>query len=143
MENILSIMRNINYLLRKYRSKQPEECWSKEANLKLKNMNKLNEQLEVFDKVNNEYFRLVGTQQDRAIYLIKHLNFNNICPYCNNEQMICLICYYVKCEYIRNYERRRCQRAFDDLNVQDNLIDKFMVYLARLTVNEVVIGLGD
>ena len=127
----------IRYLLDKYSVRQPGEKWSKDANRKYYNMRDLNEQIRLFELINSEYFRLVGSQVDRAIYLIKMLNFNKICPRCTNEQMIVLICYYVKCEYIREYQRIRCQRAFDDFGVKDNLIDKFMVYLAQINVKEV------
>lgn len=126
----------ISYLLHKYSSKQPNEKWSKESNKKYRNMKLLEEQIHTFESINGEYFRLVGTQVDRAIYLIKRLNFNEVCPRCSNEQMIVLICYYVKCEYIPNYERRRCKRAFEDYNVPSNLLDKFMVYLARVNVEK-------
>ena len=88
----------------------------------------------MFDGINSEHWRLKGSQKERAIYLIKLLNFNDICPRCTNEQMIVLICFYVKCEYIPNYERRRCERAFKDFKVKDNLLDKFMVYLASLNI---------
>lgn len=126
----------IKYLLEKYKTKQPSEKWSKEANLKYYNLKELEEKLRLFELINSNYFRLVGSQEDRVIHLIKVLNFNKICPRCSNEQMICLICYYVKCEYIPNYERRRCQRAFDDFGVNENLLDKFMVYLARFNFEE-------
>ena len=112
----------IKYLLDKYSTKQPNEKWSKEANHKYRNYKLLEEQLRLFEIINSNYFRLVGSQQDRAIHLIKLLNFNKICPRCSNEQMICLICYYVKCEYIPNYERRRCQRAYNNsLNGYDTM----------------------
>ena len=125
----------ISYLLYKYSSKQPNEKWSKESNKKYRNMKLLQEQIYIFESINNEYFRLVGSQIDRAIFLIKMLNFNKICPRCTNEQMIVLICFYVKCEYIRDYKRRRCDRAFEDFNVTDNLLDKFLVYLASLNLD--------
>ena len=133
----------ISYLLYKYSSKQPNAQWSKESNKKYRNMKLLEEQIRIFEWINSEYFRLVGSQVDRAIFLIKMLNFNKVCPRCTNEQMICLICYYVKCEYISNYERRRCQRAFDDFGVNENLIDKFMVYLARYQFNRYESSLRD
>lgn len=126
----------IQYLLYKYSQKQPNEKWKKESNQKYRNFKILEEQLRLFDIINSNYFRLRGSQKERAIHLIKTLNFNNICPRCNNEQMICLICYYVKCEYIPNYERRRCQRAFDEFKVTENLLDKFMVFLARCNLDK-------
>lgn len=132
----------IEYLLNKYSQRHPMEKWSKDAEVKYMNFRRLNEQIRLFELINSEYFRLVGTQKDRAIFLIKLLDFNDICPKCTNEQMIVLICYYVKCEYIRDYKRRRCQRAFDDFGVSSNLLDKFMVYLANMNIKDLVCGFG-
>ena len=127
----------ISYLLEKYSTKQPGEKWSNDADLKYLNLKIMKQKLLLFDTINSSYFRLMGTQKERAIFLIKKLNFNKVCPRCNDEQIIVLICFYVKCEYIPNYERRRCKRAFEDYKVSSNLVDKFMVYLARLGVDEV------
>lgn len=126
----------IERLLARYSQRHPLERWSKDTEKKYMNFRRLEEQIRLFDLINSEYFRLIGGQRDRAIYLIKLLNFNAICPRCTNEQMIVLICYYVKCEYISNYERRRCERAFKDFDVKDNLLDKFMVYLANMNIIE-------
>lgn len=126
---------NIEYLLKKYSTKQPLERWSPQAEQREVNMRILKQKIYLFDGINSEYFGLIGSQKDRAIYLIKRLNFNKICPRCSDEQMIVLICFYIKCEYVPNYERRRCKRAFNDYNVSSNLLDKFMVYLARLGVD--------
>lgn len=125
----------ISYLLYKYSKKQPNEKWSKEADIKYQNLKIMKQKLLTFDAINSAYFGLIGSQKERAIFLIKKLNFNKICPRCNDEQIIVLICFYVKCEYIPNYERRRCKRAFEDYKVSSNLVDKFMVYLARLGVD--------
>ena len=126
-------MRNdIEFLLKKYSKKQPAERWSPESELKDLNLRILKQRIQLFEALNSEYFRLKDGQKDRVVYLIRKLNFNKVCPRCNEEQIIILICFYVKCEYIPNYERRRCNRAFVDYNITDNLVDKFMVYLARL-----------
>lgn len=130
------MLNDISYLLKKYSTKQPGEKWREDSNKKYRNFRLLQEQIRLFELINSNYFRLVGTQQERAIQLIKKLNFNKICPRCTNEQMIVLICYYVKCEYIKDYKRRRCQRAFDDFEVSSNLLDKFMVYLANININK-------
>lgn len=134
---------DIGYLLKKYSTKQPLERWSPKSEQQEVNMRILKQKIYIFDGINSEYFGLVKTQKDRALYLIKRLNFNKICPRCSDEQMIVLICFYVKCEYVPNYERRRCQRAFKDYNVSSNLIDKFMVYLARLGVEAVFPKISD
>lgn len=129
----------IQYLLHKYSTKQPNERWSKESDLKYRNLKIMKQKVLTFEIINSSYFGLTGSQKDRAIFLIKRLNFNKICPRCTDEQIIVLICYYVRCEYIPNYERRRCKRAFEDFNVSSNLLDKFMVHLARLGVEEALL----
>lgn len=129
---------NIEYLLKKYSTKQPGERWSPKSEMHDLNMRILKQKIYLFEGINSEYFHLIGSQKERVIYLIRKLNFNKICPRCSEEQLIVLICFYVKCEYIPNYERRRCKRAFADYGVTDNLVDKFMVYLARLGVEKVL-----
>lgn len=128
----------IQLLLNKYSTKQPQEVWSKDATRKHKKLMNLNEKLLLFDGINTEYFNLVGTQKDRAIYLIKLIDFKKVCGQCSREQIIVLICYFVKCEYIKGYGRNYCRRVFKTYNISDNLIDKFMVYLARLGVDKVI-----
>lgn len=127
-------MRDIVYLLNKYSTKQPGEKWSNESDIKWQNIKIMKHKILLLDTINSSYFRLRGGQKERVIYLMKRLNFNKVCPRCSDEQVIVLICFYVKCEYIPNYERRRCKKAFDDYNISSNLVDKFMVYLARLGV---------
>lgn len=126
----------INYLLKKYSTKQPQEKWRKESSIKYMNQLRFNEKIGVFDGINTEFFNLQNSQKERVIYLIKHLDFKKICGRCSNEQIIVLICFYVKCEYIKDYDRNYCRKVFKEYNITDNLIDKFMVYLARLGVNK-------
>lgn len=96
---------------------------------------RLKEKTELFDGINTEYFHLRGSQRERCVYLIKHLNFNDVCRRCSNEQIIVLICYFVKCEYVKGYGRKYCRRVFKEYNIEDTLIDRFMVYLANIGVN--------
>lgn len=133
-------MRDIVYLLNKYSTKQPGEKWSKESDIKWQNIKIMKQKILLFDTINSSYFRLSGSQKERVIYLMKRLNFNKVCPRCSDEQVIVLICFYVKCEYIPNYERRRCKKAFEDYNISSNLVDKFMVYLARLGVERALLS---
>lgn len=126
----------INYLLNKYSTKQPQEKWRKESSIKYMNQLRFNDKLGIFDGINTEFFNLQSSQKERVIYLIKHLDFKKICGRCSNEQIIVLICFYVKCEYIKDYDRNYCRKVFREYGITDNLIDKFMVYLARLGVNK-------
>lgn len=114
---------------------QPQEKWSTKSETQYKKLMRLKEKIEIFDGINTEYFNLKGSQRERAIYLIKHLDFKKICGQCSNEQIIVLICYFIKCEYVASYGRHKCRRVFNEYNISDNLIDKFMVYLAHCGIN--------
>lgn len=137
LESMKIIMwRDINYLLKKYSTKQPGEIWSPHSANQNYKLVKMKQKLKLFDGINAQYFHLVGSQKERAKYLIKRLEFKKICGRCSEEQIIVLICFYVKCEYIKDYDRNYCRKVFKEYNITDNLIDRFMVYLARLGVNE-------
>lgn len=131
----MSGYREIVYLLRKYSTKQPQEKWSTRSETQYKKLMRLKEKIEIFDGINTEYYNLKGSQRERAIYLIKHLEFKKICGQCSNEQIIVLICYFIKCEYVKGYGRNKCRRVFNEYNISDNLIDKFMVHLAHCGIN--------
>ena len=125
----------IQYLLHKYSTKQPQERWSPKSEIQYMKLLRLNEKIKLFDGINSEFFNLTGSQRERAIYLIKKLDFKKICGQCSNEQIIVLICYFVKCEYFVGYSRKYCRKVFREYGISDNLIDKFMVHLAQIGVN--------
>lgn len=128
-----------NKLLYKYSKKQKGERWSLNSELRNQRLRHMKRKMHLFDIINTTYFKLEGTQKDRARYLIKKLNFNDICPRCSDKQIITMICYFVKCEYIPNYERRRCKRAFNDLDISSNKLDKFLVYLAKYGIQNTIL----
>lgn len=129
----------IERLLDKYSTKQPEERWSSRTERRKDKIIETTRKVELFEGINNEYFRLKGTQVDRVKYLIKKLNFNDICPRCKSEQMIVMICYFVKCEYDKRYGRDYCRKAFKEYNISDYLIDRFMLFLARYGINNTIL----
>lgn len=123
-------MRDIDYLLKKYSTKQKGEFWGLEAERKAERLKHLKRKIRLFDGINSEYFNLRGGQKDRAKYLIKKLNFNEMCPRCSDEQIIVMICYVVKCEYVRDYKREWCKTVFNEYNINPNRLDRFLVQLA-------------
>ena len=129
----------ITDLLKKYSSKQPSERWSPRTNIRYDKLLKLNDKLRLFDGINSEYFQLKGSQKDRAKYLIKQINFNEVCGRCSSEQIIVLICYFVKCEYDKYYTRKNCKKVFTDYNISSNLLDRFMLFLARYGINNTIL----
>lgn len=129
----------INDLLDKYSTKQPQERWSSETDKRKQKIVALNNNLRLFGGINSEYFRLTGTQVNRAEYLIKKINFKKVCGRCSSEQIIVLICFFVKREYDKYYTRKNCIRVFRDYNISDNLIDQFMMFMARYGINNTIL----
>lgn len=122
---------NITMLLKKYSKKQKGEKWSSEIDKNYDKIRGLNDKLRLFDGINGEYFRIRGTKKERVRYLLKEINFNEVCPRCDSEQIIIIICYYVNCEYNAYYNRDNCRQVFKDYDISNNLIDRFMLYMAR------------
>lgn len=129
----------ISNLLEKYSTKQPSERWTPKTEKKKDRIIEYNNKLRLFDGINSEYFRLIGSQKERVKYLIKQLNFNEVCGRCSSEQIIVLICYYVKCEYDKYYTRKNCIKVFKDYEITDNLVDRFMLFLARYGINNTIL----
>jgi len=127
---------DITNLLNKYSSKQPGERWSPTTEKRKNKIVERNRKLRLFDAINSEYWQLKGTQIDRAKYLIKQLNFNDICPRCSSEQIIVMICYFVKCEYNPRYSSNWCKRVFEEYNISNFLIERFLIYLVEYEINQ-------
>ena len=130
---------DINRLLNKYSEKQANEIWSSKTNKRYDKIKSFNEKSRLFDGINGTYFHLKGTKKSRALYLIKNLNFHEICARCPSEQIIVLICYFVNCEYDKRYRREYCRKVFKEYNISSNLVDRFMLFLARYGINNTIL----
>ena len=126
----------ISSLLKKYSTKQAGERWTPRTENRRIKIVELNKKFRLFDGINSEYWQLKGSQIDRAKYLIKELNFNDFCPRCSSEQIIVLICYYVKCEYNHRYSSEWCKRVFDEYNITPFLVERFLIYLIEYEINK-------
>jgi len=129
----------IERLLNKYSTKQPGEIWSPRTEKRKDKIIEIQRRMRLFDGINSEYFRLKGSQKKRVEYFIKELNFNEICPRCESEQIIVMICYFVNCEYNKRYRREYCRKVFKDYKVTSNLLDRFMLFLARYGINNTIL----
>lgn len=129
----------ITRLLNKYSTKQPGEIWSQRSEKRKDKIIKITRKIELFEGINSEYYRLKGSQKDRAKYLIRKLNFNEINPKCTSEQIIIMICYFVNREYNIHYKRKNCRRVFKDYKITDDMLDGFMMYLARYGINNTIL----
>lgn len=126
----------INKLLNTYNKKHKGEIWSESSESKNQKMINIKAKIRLFEGINGEYFKLIGSQKQRAIFLIKKFNFNKICPICSDEQIIVMICYFVKCEYIPRYRREWCKTVFNDYKISTHLLDRFLLYLANYNIKE-------
>lgn len=125
----------ISRLIDKYSKKVDGERWTPETNVRYDKLVKLNDKLRLFEGINSEYFRLIGSQKERAEYLIKQINFNEVCGRCSSEQIIVMICYFVKYEYNKRYRRNYCRKAFKDYEVTTDMLDGFLLFLVEYTIN--------
>ena len=131
--------KEITNLLSKYSVKQPSERWSRKTNIRYDKILKLHDKLRLFDGINSEYFQLKGGQIDRAKYLIKNINFNEVCGRCSSEQIIVMICYFVKYEYNKRYRRNYCRKAFKEYGITTEMLDGFLLFLVEYSINNDVL----
>ena len=126
--------RTVDYLLRKYQTKDVNEIWTTEHELEYKR-NQINKQrLYILDRMVNERitksrgtFSMPRAQKDRARYLIKHLDF--YLGRTTEEQYIAMILVYVKLE--RNNKRtiNDYYQILDEYGIKMSTFVRFLIKL--------------
>ena len=126
--------RTVDYLLRKYETKDVNEIWTTEHELEYKR-NQINKQrLYLLDRMVNERitksrgtFSMPRAQKDRARYLIKHLDF--YLGRTTEEQYIAMILVYVKLE--RNNKRtiNDYYQILDEYGIKMSTFVRFLIKL--------------
>ena len=126
--------RTVDYLLRKYETKDVNEIWTTEHELEYKR-NQINKQrLYLLDRMVNERitksrgtFSMPRAQKDRARYLIKHLDF--YLGRTTEEQYIAMILIYVKLE--RNNKRtiNDYYHILDEYGIKMSTFVRFLIKL--------------
>ena len=126
--------RTVDYLLRKYETKDVNEIWTTEHELEYKR-NQINKQrLYLLDRMVNERitksrgtFSMPKAQKDRARYLIKHLDF--YLGRTTEEQYIAMILIYVKLE--RNNKRtiNDYYQILDEYGIKMSTFVRFLIKL--------------
>ena len=103
--------RTVEFLLKKYETKQPGEIWKTETEHKYLKDYRYKQRLFMLDNIVNERttksrgtFSFPKAQKERARYLIKHIDFTGRT---SEEQYIVMILTYVKLE--ANYNSRPAQ----------------------------------
>ena len=125
--------RTVDYLLRKYETKDVNEIWTTEHELEYKRNQRQKQRLYKLDCIVNERitksrgtFSMPKAQKDRAKYLIKHLDFTGRT---SEEQYIAMILVYVKLE--RNNKRtiNDYYHILDEYGIKMSTFVRFLIKL--------------
>ena len=128
--------RTVEYLLRKYETKDVNEIWTTEHELEYKR-NQINKQrLYTLDCIVNERttksrgtFTLPRQQKDRARYLIRNLDF--YLGRTTEEQYIVMILIYVKLENNNKYTFNQFLPWLADYGIDVQTFVRFLVKLNK------------
>ena len=128
--------RTVEYLLKKYETKDVNEIWTTEHELEYKR-NQINKQRPyILDRMVNERitksrgtFSMPKAQKDRARYLIRHLDFNT--SRTSEEQYIVMILIYVKLESNRNARVIHYYPMLEEYKIPVTTFIKFLIELNK------------
>jgi len=128
--------RTVEYLLRKYETKDVNEVWTTEHELEYKRNQRNKKRLHTLDGIVNERitkskgtFIMPKSQKDRARYLIKHLDF--YLGRTTEEQYIVMIIIYVKLESNHNARVIHYYPMLEEYNIPVTTFIKFLVNLNK------------
>ena len=123
--------RTVDFLLKKYETKQPGEEWKLETEVKYiqeyRDKNRLY-QLDIILNNLHGSFRISRPQKDRITHLLKRLDFSLMGTF-TEEQIIVMTIIYVKLETVN---RARPQHYYNLLNQYDLTMNSFATYLVKL-----------
>ena len=123
--------RTVDFLLRKYETKDVNEIWTTEHELEYKRNQRHKNRLYQLDIILNNLhgsFRISRPQKDRITHLLKRLDFSLMGTF-TEEQIIIMTIIYVKLETIN---RARPQHYYNLLNQYDLTMNSFATYLVKL-----------
>ena len=128
--------RTVDFLLKKYETKQPGEIWETETEHKYLKEYRHQQRLFTLDKIVNERttksrgtFKLPLQQKNRARHLIQHLDFNT--SRTSEEQYIAMILIYVKLESNHNARVIHYYPMLEDYNIPVTTFIKFLIELNK------------
>ena len=134
--------RTVDYLLRKYETKDVNEIWTTEHELEYKRNQRQKQRLYQLDCIVNERitksrgtFSMPKAQKDRARYLIRHLDF--LLGRTTEEQYIVMIIIYVKLETNNNARPQHYYNLLDKYDLTMNTFANFLVKLNKHHINKI------
>ncbi len=131
--------RTVEYLLRKYETKDVNEVWTTEHELEYKRNQRNKKRLHTLDGIVNERitkskgtFIMPKSQKDRARYLIKHLDF--YLGRTTEEQYIVMIIIYVKLESNHNARVIHYYPMLEEYNIPVTTFISFLITLNKFHI---------
>ena len=131
--------RTVDYLLRKYETKQPGEIWKLETEYENLKQYQYKQRLFYLDTIINERttksrgtFQLPKAQKDRARHIIKNIDFSGRT---SEEDYIVMILVYVKMEFNPNRELQDYQPILNDYGIGIATFVKFLVRLNKFHIS--------
>ena len=128
--------RTVDYLLKKYETKQPGEIWETETEVKYVREYQYKQRLFTLDCIVNERntksrgtFSFPKQQKDRAKHLIKHLDF--LLGRTTEKQYIVMIIIYVKLEANNNARVIHYYPLLEEYNIPVTTFIKFLIKLNK------------
>lgn len=127
--------RDINYLLHKYKTKQPGEAFTSKR-LKMEYNNKewrTNAKIRTCKYVMNE-LNIQGTSRDRCLEIVKSVPFKELHRQASCETIITCICFYIKKLDIpkrRTYDYSVCKEFGVDEEIFSLVISRLCDYYQR------------
>ena len=130
--------RTVDYLLRKYETKQPGEEWEIKTEVKYVKEYQYKQRLFLLDGIINNLhgsFKLNKPQKDRIKYLIQDLDF--LLRRTTEEQYIVMIIIYVKLETNNNARPQHYYNLLDKYDLTMNTFANFLVKLNKHHINKI------
>ena len=131
--------RTVEFLLKKYETKQPGEQWKLETEYENLKQYQYKQRLFYLDTIINERttksrgtFQLPKAQKDRARHIIKKFDFSGRT---SEEDYIVMILVYVKMEFNPNRELRDYQPILNDYGIGIATFVKFLVRLNKFHIS--------
>jgi len=128
--------RTVEFLLKKYETKQPGEQWNINTELEYLKEYQNKQRMFILEKIINERttksrgtFKLHKAQKDRARYLIEHLDF--YLGRTTEKQFIVMILVYVKLERNRNGKLNDYLPLLTDYGID---VQTFVRFLIKVSV---------
>lgn len=128
--------RTVEFLLRKYETKQPGEEWKLETEVKYVQDYQNKQRMFTLETIINERmsksrgtFKLHKAQKDRARYLIEHLDF--LLGQTTETQYIAMIIVYVKLESNNKYTFNQFLPFLTDYGIDVQTFVRFLVKLNK------------